>query len=178
MYEGVLAFWFEEIEPQKWWSVDPALDELLRQRYAELLQSAMQGELYEWRSSPQGRLAEIIVLDQFSRNIHRGTAKAFAQDPAALVLAQEAVAMRAHLQLSEVERVFLLLPYMHSESRLIHVQAEALFREFSPAENFQFELRHKVIVDRFGRYPHRNAVLGRASTPGELEFLTQPGSSF
>ena len=66
MYEGVLAFWFEEIEPQKWWSVDPALDELLRQRYAELLQSAMQGELYEWRSSPQGRLAEIIVLDQFS----------------------------------------------------------------------------------------------------------------
>jgi len=178
MYDDVLKFWFEEIEPQKWWSVDPALDELLRQRYAGLLQRAAQGELYEWRSSPKGRLAEIIVLDQFSRNIHRGTPRAYAQDPAALVLAQEAVAMRAHQRLSEIERVFLLIPYMHSESRLIHVQAEALFREFSPAENYQFELQHKAIIDRFGRYPHRNAVLGRASTAEELEFLTQPGSSF
>lgn len=178
MYDGVLTFWFEEIDPKQWWSVDPALDDLLRQRYAGLLQRAAQGELYEWRSSPQGRLAEIIVLDQFSRNIHRGTLRAYAQDPTALVLAQEAVSIQAHQQLGETECVFLLLPYMHSESRLIHVQAEALFREFSPAENYQFELRHKAIIDRFGHYPHRNIVLGRTSTAEEVEFLTQPGSSF
>lgn len=178
MYEGVLTFWFGEIDPRKWWSAEPAFDELLRLRYAGLLRRAAQGELYAWRSSPAGRLAEIIVLDQFSRNIHRNTSQAFSQDPVALVLAQEAVAAGAHQYLGETERTFMLMPYMHSESRVVHVQAEALFREFAPAGNHEFELRHKAIVDRFGRYPHRNEILGRASTPEEIEFLKQPGSRF
>ncbi len=138
----------------------------------------MRGELYAWRAEPRGRLAEIIVLDQFSRNLFRGSARAFDQDLAALALAQEAVSAGAHLELAPVQRVFLLLPYTHSESREIHVVAEQLFREFAPPENFDFELRHKAIVDRFGRYPHRNEALGRASTPEEIEFLRQPGSSF
>jgi uncharacterized protein (DUF924 family) len=177
MYESVLAFWFEEVQPQTWWSEDPAFDEQVRQRYLGLLHRATQGELYLWRSSPEGRLAEIIVLDQFSRNIHRNTPQAFAQDPIALVLAQEAVAAHAHKQLSPTERTFMLMPYMHSESRLVHVQAEELFQEFAPG-NHEFELRHTTIIDRFGHYPHRNQVLGRISTPEEIEFLRQPGSKF
>lgn len=178
MYRDVLTFWFEETPPNMWWKADPDFDAVIRQRYQALLQQAAMGELYEWRTQPRGRLAEIIVLDQFSRNIYRNTPRAFAQDPAALVLAQEAVAAGVPGMLAPVERSFLLLPYMHSESRAIHVQAEALYREFAPEDNYKFELRHKAIVDRFGRYPHRNAVLGRASTAEEMEFLQQPGSSF
>jgi uncharacterized protein (DUF924 family) len=176
--QTILRFWFEEAGPQAWWKPDPAFDGTIRARFAELYRRAIQGELVAWRGTADGRLAEIIVLDQFSRNLFRGSAGAFAQDLAALVLAQEAVAAGVHHGLDPVRRVFLLLPYMHSESRAIHVEAERLFREFTPAENFDFELRHKAIVDRFGRYPHRNAVLGRASTAEELEFLEQPGSSF
>lgn len=96
----------------------------------------------------------------------------------ALVLAQEAVAGGALLGLNEVERNFLLMPYMHSESKAIHAQAEVLFREFAPKGNYEFELKHKVIIDRFGRYPHRNNILGRQSTAEEIEFLKQPGSGF
>jgi uncharacterized protein (DUF924 family) len=178
MHEEILSFWFEEIDPESWWAGDPKFDALLRERYSAVLDRASQGELYTGRATGRGRLAEIIVLDQFSRNIHRDTPRAFAQDPMALALAQEAVAAGALQGLAPMERNFLLMPYMHSESRVIHVVADALFREYAPAENHEFELRHKVIVDRFGRYPHRNAILGRTSAPEEVEFLQQPGSSF
>lgn len=178
VFEGVLAFWFHELEPRSWWAVDSALDETIRVRFGMRLQQAIAGELWTWRTSARGRLAEVIVLDQFSRNVFRGTAQAFAQDPQALALAQEAVRDGALQALSDIERAFLLLPYMHSESRLIHADAEVLYERFAPRENYEFELRHKAIVDRFGRYPHRNAILGRASTAEELEFLQQPGSSF
>jgi uncharacterized protein (DUF924 family) len=178
MSAEVLEFWFKEIEPRNWWVVDPAFDELLRSRFAGLLQQAAAGELSAWRTSARGRLAEVIVLDQFSRNIFRGMPQAFAQDPQALALAQEAVAGGSLQELNEVERTFLLMPYMHSESRRVHVQAETLFKQFAPPENHGFELRHKAIIDRFGRYPHRNQVLGRASSDEEIEFLKQPGSSF
>jgi uncharacterized protein (DUF924 family) len=174
----VLDFWFAETEPKAWWTADPAFDERIRGRFAALHAQAAHGELHAWRATAQGRLAEVIVLDQFSRNLFRGSAQAFAQDLAALVLAQEAVAAGAHRGLEPMQRAFLLMPYMHSESREIHVAAEQLFREFTPAENHDFELRHKAIVDRFGRYPHRNAALGRLSTPEETEFLKQPGSAF
>lgn len=179
MHAGdVLRFWFEETTPAQWWKVDPAFDAAVRERFGALLEAAAAGECFAWRGTPHGRLAEVIVLDQFPRNIHRGTARAFACDPMALALAQEAVAAGALAALSPVERSFLLLPYMHSESRRIHVVAEGLYREHAPPENHDFELRHKAIIDRFGRYPHRNALLGRESTPEEREFLTQPGSRF
>jgi uncharacterized protein (DUF924 family) len=174
----VLGFWFEEIEPKAWWSADPELDERICVRFGRLLERAAAAELFAWRRSARGRLAEVIVLDQFTRNIHRGTRLAFAHDPLALALAQEAVAGGALHELLGVQRAFLLLPYMHSESGLIHAEAEGLFREFAPAENLDFELRHKAIIDRFGRYPHRNRILGRASTAEELAFLETPGSSF
>jgi uncharacterized protein (DUF924 family) len=176
--DAVLGFWFEEIEPRQWWAVDPEFDARVRSRFEGLLRQAAAAELHGWRASAHGRLAEIIVLDQYSRNVHRGTPRAFAQDAQALVLAQEAVAGGTPQVLSPVENTFLLLPYMHSESRIIHVEAEALFRRYAPPENLEFELRHKAIVDRFGRYPHRNRIVGRASSDEELAFLEQPGSSF
>jgi uncharacterized protein (DUF924 family) len=177
-YQPVLEFWFVETDPKAWWAVDPAFDERIHGRFAALHAQAAQGELFGWRTEPRGRLAEIIVLDQFSRNLFRGSARAFAQDLAALALAQEAVSAGALVTLQPVERAFLLLPYMHSESRAIHAEAERLYRAFAPPDNLDFELRHKAIVDRFGRYPHRNAALGRASTPDEIEFLKLPGSAF
>ena len=176
--EEILAFWFVETPPKAWWKPDPTFDETIRRRFTAVYERAILGELSAWRAEPKGRLAEILILDQFSRNLFRDSAHAFAQDLAALVLAQEAVAAKAHLALEPVQRAFLLLPYMHSESREVHRLAERLFREFAPPENYDFELRHKAIVDRFGRYPHRNATLGRVSTAEEIEFLKTPGSSF
>ena len=178
MYESVLQFWFKEITPAQWWKVDAEFDQLIMNRYSDLHARAIQSELFVWRESPRGRLAEIIVLDQFSRNIYRGNKLAFAADSLALALAQEAVAAKADFKLAEQERVFMYMPYMHSESKSIHEVAEHLFKENGPKSNYDFELRHKAIIDRFGRYPHRNVMLGRQSTEEELAFLVQPGSSF
>ena len=174
----VLDFWFRECTPKQWFASDPDFDATLGARFGDTVGRALRGELSAWRTTPHGRLAEVLVLDQFARNLGRGSAAAFAGDGMALVLAQEAVAGGALAALSPEERTFLLMPYMHSESPAVHVDAERLFREHAPAANHDYELRHKAIVDRFGRYPHRNAVLGRRSTPDELEFLQQPGSSF
>lgn len=178
MYEPVLRFWFEEVESGMWWVSNPDFDALIRRRFASLLEQAASGELDEWRSTPRGRLAEILVLDQFSRNIHRDAPLAFARDPVALVLSQEAIGAGVEGSLSPIERAFLYMPFMHSESRIIHERAEALFRANGLRESHEFELKHKAIIDRFGRYPHRNRILGRASTAEETEFLKQPGSSF
>ncbi len=178
MHQSVLTFWFHEITPAQWWKVDPDLDRLIFERFGDLHRRAVQAELFEWRLDPRGRLAEVIVLDQFSRNMYRGSRRAFESDVLALALAQEAVAAKADLALPEQERVFLYMPYMHSESTLIHDAAVRLFQEHTPKSNYDFELRHKAIIDRFGRYPRRNAMLGRASTSEELAFLAGPSSSF
>ena len=178
MHHSVLQFWFHEISPAQWWKVDPDFDRLVTERFSAIHSRALRSELFDWRADPRGRLAEIIVLDQFSRNMHRGSGLAFVADVLALALAQEAVACKADSALAADERVFLYMPYMHSESRLVHEVAERLFRENAPKSNHDFELRHKAIIDRFGRYPHRNAALGRESTAEELAFLAEPGSSF
>jgi uncharacterized protein (DUF924 family) len=178
MHETVLSFWFDELEPAQWWRADPALDEAIRARFDTTHRAAVAGELWAWRDKPAGRLAEVIVLDQFSRNLHRGTPLAFAADRMALALAQEAVRGGADRALPPVQRAFLYLPYMHSESALVHQEAERLFRAHAPEDNLKAELQHKAIIDRFGRYPHRNAILGRASTEEELAFLQLPGSRF
>ena len=175
---AVLQFWFDETTPKQWFAVDAGFDALVTERFGGLLQAAAHCELADWRGSARGRLAEIIVLDQFSRNIHRGTPLAFACDPMALALAQEAVRAGADRALPVERRAFLYMPYMHSESARIHQDAERLFRTQAPQANHQAELQHKAIIDRFGRYPHRNAILGRTSSAEELAFLQQPGSSF
>ena len=167
MHESVFQFWFHEISPPQWWKVDAEFDRHIVDRFSNLHDQAVRCELFEWRASPAGRLAEVIVLDQFSRNMYRGDKGAFAADTLALALAQEAVAAKADVALSADRRVFMYMPYMHSESRLIHGVAESLFRQNAPADNYEFELRHKAIIDRFGRYPHRNAILGRQSTDEE-----------
>jgi uncharacterized protein (DUF924 family) len=177
-YKDIITFWFNELNPKQWWKVDNELDQLIKQRFEKVLNQASLGELFHWRIDSHGRLAEIIILDQFSRNIYRNTAQAFTQDPLALVLAQEAVTIESYRDLSPTETSFLLMPYMHSESKIIHEEAEKLFKLYAPENNYEFELKHKVIVDRFGRYPHRNEILGRESTQEEIEFLKQPGSSF
>ena len=176
--EAVLRFWFVELEPRDWWRKDPELDQRIASRFGALLETAAAGALVEWRTTPRGRLAEIIVLDQFSRNIHRGSAEAFANDALALRLAEEAVATGAALELPVEERRFFYMPYMHSESAAVHETAMRLFATPGLEKNLDFERRHKAVIDRFGRFPHRNALLGRESTAEEIEFLKQPGSSF
>lgn len=174
----VLAFWFEELDSAQRFAKNTALDALMRERFGAALQAAARGELFGWRSSASGRLAEIVLLDQFSRNIFRDTAQAFAQDIQALTLAQELVARGMDAALPVAQRAFAYMPYMHSESLVVHEQALALFSQPGLESSLNYELKHQAIIERFGRYPHRNAILGRHSTAQELEFLSQPGSSF
>lgn len=177
-YCDVIRFWFEELQPAQWWKKDPEFDRQLGLRFGALHRMACLCELEHWRDSAAGRLAEIIVLDQFSRNIYRDQPQSFMQDGMALALAQEAVRCGDDLKLPPQQRIFLYMPYMHSESPAVHERALALFETLGIEENLHFELRHKEIIDRFGRYPHRNAVLGRESTEAERLFLAQPGSGF
>nr|WP_315489587.1 DUF924 family protein [uncultured Rhodoferax sp.] len=174
----ILHFWFEELTAKQHFVKDAALDETIRARFGDALEAAARCELFAWRASVAGRVAEIIVLDQFSRNVYRDTPRAFAQDALALVLAQELVASGQDRSLPEAQRVFAYMPNMHSESALVHTQAVELFTQLGNERNLDFEMRHKAIIDRFGRYPHRNAILGRASSAEELAFLSEPGSSF
>lgn len=179
MHREVLAFWFEEIEPAQWWKKDEDFDALLAERFSGLHKRARRCELYEWRQTAAGRLAEIIILDQFSRNMFRGTPRAFASDAMSLTLSQEAIACGAdQLLQTATQRTFLYMPFMHSESLKIHELAVELYRKNGIGDNLDFELRHKAIIERFGRYPHRNDILGRESTAEEIKFLSEPGSSF
>ncbi|WP_180078535.1 DUF924 family protein [Acinetobacter sp. YH12251] len=177
-YQDILEFWFNPENQPNWFAKSNNFDVLIEKKFKDIHQAASQAELWQWRTTAEGRLAEIIVLDQFSRNLFRDSGLAFAQDALALALAQEAIAQGLDLQLSLEQRSFLYMPFMHSESTKIHQSALKLFEQLGNPINLEFEKKHKVIIDRFGRYPHRNAVLGRTSTAEELEFLTQPNSSF
>lgn len=178
MHQEILKFWFEDTEPAQWWKKDENFDRIIIERFSELHRRATRCELFEWRKDARGRLAEIIVLDQFSRNMFRGSPLSFAHDALALALSHEAVSAGADRTLNPVEQSFLYMPFMHSESVKIHEVAVELFRKNGIQSNLDFELKHKAIIERFGRYPHRNAILGRESTQEEIEFLKQPGSSF
>ncbi len=178
MAHTVLDFWFKEIDAKQWWTKSAEFDQLIASRFGSLHAAAARCELHPWRETPQGRLAEIIVLDQFSRNMYRDQPQAFACDALALALAQTAVAMQADAALEILQRAFVYMLYMHSESPLIHGTAQALFSQAGLESSLASEQHHKAILDRFGRYPHRNAILGRPSTTEELEFLAGPGSSF
>lgn len=177
-YNEILSFWFEEIPSEKWWVKDEEFDLTIKSKFGLVHTSAAKAELYTWRSHPRGRLAEIIVLDQFSRNLFRGGPKAFENDSMSLALSQEAIRQGAHEALAGSQRAFLYMPFMHSESLLIQRKSLELFSEKGLEENYDFAKRHFEIIERFGRYPHRNKILGRTSTKEELEFLTTPNSSF
>lgn len=176
--QTILDFWFTELTPKHHFAKDAGLDDTIRTRFGANLQAAARCELFAWRNTPEGRLAEILVLDQFSRNVYRDTPRAFAQDALALALAQELVASGQDRSLPLAKRSFAYMPYMHSESALVHGQAVLLFDQPGMEDTLRFERAHQTIIDRFGRYPHRNALLGRESTPEELAFLREPGSGF
>lgn len=177
-YQDILDFWFSPETQPNWFAKSDQFDQSLKEKFGDILEQASRAELWSWRKNADGRLAEILVLDQFSRNIFRDTPGAFAQDSLALALAQEAISQDLDKQLSPEQRSFLYMPFMHSESKLIHEFALKLFQRLGNPENLEYEIKHKIIIDRFGRYPHRNQILGRESTEEELSFLTQPDSSF
>lgn len=169
----ILSFWFSETSRPKWFANEPSFDGVVSARYGAVLQAAKRGELFQWRETIRGRLAEIIVLDQFSRNIHRGTATAFESDAQALVLAQEAVRDATRFELKPDEKAFLYMPFMHSESPVIHEEGVRLFSEVGLEQHLAYEEEHRRVIQRFGRYPHRNAMLERASTAAEDLYLAQ-----
>jgi uncharacterized protein (DUF924 family) len=195
--EGILHFWFGD-DPadaanspecaRLWWSKQPAVDALMRERFGPLLPQVAAGSLDSWASDPTGRLALILLADQFSRNIHRGSPQAFALDPMARRLALEGFAIGAFEGLLPIQRLFATMPLEHSEALVDQDRCVSLVRslrdEVSPTERGTFDSfvdfaeRHRDVIRRFGRFPHRNAVLGRTSTPEEAAFLQTPGSSF
>lgn len=176
--QNILNFWFKELTPKDHFSKNDELDKEIQTRFLEIHKKIIAGETYSWRDTIEGRLAEIIVLDQFSRNIYREKKDSFAYDSLALILAQEAIKQSDLNQLSIQEKAFLYMPYMHSESDLIHEQAQKLFSEPGLEMYLDFENRHHDIIKKFGRYPHRNEILNRKSTPEEIIFLDGPNSSF
>lgn len=195
--EDILNFWFGELnelgcaspnQRQLWWSKSEEIDSTIRAQFLADYESIVSGDREAWRNTARGALAYIITLDQFSRNMFRGTPKMFAADPLAREVCCEGLDAGFDRELGFDERVFFYLPLEHSEAHLDHEKCHELFTGLcdeapeelkKDAENYlDFAKRHRVIIDRFGRYPHRNETLGRASTPEELEFLKEPGSAF
>jgi len=172
--DDVLEEWFRD--PERWWKQDAAFDDRLRETFGKDVEAGIRGELDHWASTPRGALALVILLDQMVRNIHRGTRHMYAGDQKALATCLEVIARGQDLPLSDVERQFLYMPLMHSEDRALQERSLEKFRELGASVDFAEH--HAEIVLRFGRFPHRNALLGRESTAEEIEFLAQPGSSF
>ena len=176
--DEVLRFWFEELTPDDWFGGGDAVDERIRERFLALHESLRERVPESWRATPRGMLAAVIALDQFPRNLYRGDPRAFAADPAALALATEAIERGLDRAMSVDERKFLYLPFEHSEDPAVQARSVELFAALQNEDTLGYALRHKEIIDRFGRFPHRNEVLGRESTPEEIEFLKEPDSSF
>ncbi len=190
--KAILTFWFGEPgsddasyqkRRQLWFSKKPEFDQEVRARFLSDYQQAAAGGFGEWQQSPQGCLALILLLDQFPRNLFRRSPQAFATDPQALAVAKEAIAHSFDMQLEPIQRIFVYLPFEHSENLNHQIQSVNLFRQLH-AQHPEFEdvldyaIRHLKVIERFGRFPHRNLILGREHLPAEAEFLTQPGSSF
>lgn len=176
--QNVIEFWFLELQPQQWWVKDPDVDSEIAERFSTIHFRAGRGELWNWRASTEGRLAEIIVLDQFSRNLYRDDYRAYSSDALALGLSQEALSLGIANDMP-IERVtFLYMPFMHSESLVIQKRSLELHSSPGLENRFPWAVRHHEIIERFGRFPHRNTSMNRESTEAEKEFLLQPGSSF
>jgi len=195
----ILRFWFGNLKEDEipsddqrksWWVKDPEYDERIKDNFGNDLKMAINGELDDWRTGPEGSLALIILLDQFSRNIYRDTSKAFSQDEKAIQICLGGIEKDFDKKLHPVQRIFFYIPLMHSED--IEMQEKSLkyfsglAEEYKEPESiadvvsnsYEFAVKHYDIIKRFGRYPHRNEILGRESTPEEIEFLKEPGSSF
>lgn len=172
---SVLDFWFVEHGKDDWFAGAAQFDALLAERFADLHPRVARGEAWTWRATPEGRLAEIIVLDQFSRQLHRGKAQAFAQDKMALVLAQEALALGADKNVERDWAPFFYLPFMHAESLVIQDEGIKLYEAHGDAEQLDYMRKHRETIARFGRFPFRNAALGRQSTAEETAYMADAG---
>ncbi|HEY9163174.1 MAG TPA: DUF924 family protein [Magnetovibrio sp.] len=175
---SVLDFWFTETQPRQWFVKDAAFDAEIVRRFAGLHARAIAGDLSSWETHADGALALVIVLDQFSRNMFRDTQQAFAQDIQALAIAKRAIERGFDHQVDELRRSFFYLPFEHSEALCEQERAIALFEAMGNKELLEWAQKHKIIIERFGRFPHRNKVLGRVSSDEERDFLSQDGSSF
>jgi uncharacterized protein (DUF924 family) len=176
--DAILRYWFEELSPKNWFKVDEARDAEIERRFRRTYEELTAGVPQSWLAEPEGYLAAILVLDQFPRNMFRGTPRAFATDDVALTLAKRAIAQGKDMLVPPERRAFIYLPFQHAEDEADQARSVELFTALGNQLNLDFALRHKEIIDRFGRFPHRNKILGRKSTDKEQEFLKQPGSSF
>jgi uncharacterized protein (DUF924 family) len=174
----VLRFWFQDLDPKAWFTRSEDTDARTRRRFSLLPADLCTVDPRLLATSAKGALAAVIVLDQFPRNMHRGTAEAFAYDDQALMVAQRAIGLGLDRLLRRDERLFLYLPFEHSENARMQARSVELMARLGNSGWHQYALAHKEIIDRFGRFPHRNVALGRASTPDELAFLQTSGSSF
>lgn len=181
----VLEFWFADgadTQRKAWFVKDAAFDALLREHFADWLRAARDGALDDWAATPEGALALIILLDQVTRNIFRGSAEGFAGDARALRLARALVDASEDQRLTPTQRIFAYLPFEHSEEMADQDRCVALFQAMTQVPGMEtvidFAHRHRAVIARFGRFPHRNATLGRVSTPEEVAYLAQPGAGF
>jgi len=176
--EEVLTFWFDEISPEQWFKKDEHFDAMLAERAGTTVGKALNGQIDSWTETPDGAVGLVILLNQFTRNIFRDTPKAFSGDEMALVVSLKSVDSDWFDKLPSMQKYFLLMPMMHCEDIQIQDNSIALFAVHTNELAQKYAVKHRNIVERFGRFPHRNAILGRPSTKEELEFLAQPGSSF
>lgn len=176
--DTVLDFWFQELTPQQHFMKDEKVDNVIKNRYGYLIDEIKSGKHDNYKKTPLGNLTLIIVLDQFSRNIYRGSSLSFAQDDLALKLSKEGIARGDLEEMPSMQhKAFLCMPYMHSETLQDQNDSVELFSKISEL-NHEFAIKHQVIIEKFGRFPHRNEILNRFSSPEEIQFLTQENSSF
>ena len=176
--EEILNFWFKECKPEQWFKKNEDFDQMIENRFSIAIENAIAGNLGNWEESETGCLALIILLDQFTRNVFRDTPHAFAGDKRALALSQ-LCCDKDYLTNPDVQRrQFMLMPMMHSENLAVQDAALPLFKKYASGKDYEYAEKHRYFIARFGRFPHRNVILGRKSTNEELEFLKQPGSSF
>jgi uncharacterized protein (DUF924 family) len=178
--QSVIDFWFNEISPKQWWTKSNEFDQLIRQRFQFVYEESRNGKYLDWLNTAQSCLARIIVLDQFPRNMFREKPESFRTDALALAAANHAVSSGFDSGMPSIHKAFLYMPFMHSEALDDQAKAIELFTSAGSelTENLKSSHRHKAIIEQFGRFPHRNQILGRTSSEAEIAFLKQPGSRF
>ncbi|MET0668310.1 MAG: DUF924 family protein [Methyloceanibacter sp.] len=175
---AIVKYQFGTLKPKDWYRRDEMIDKKITARFGHTYEQLKSGVPGSWLGSPEGFLAAILVLDQFPRNMFRDDPRAFVTDPAALALAKQAIAEGQDMKLPPERRAFIYMPFQHSEDAADQARSIELFTKLGNPLNLDFALRHQAIIERFGRFPHRNEVLGRKSTEEERAFLQEPGSSF
>lgn len=175
---AILRFWFDELPADKRFAKDDAVDAECARRFGAVRDAILASGAADWRGDPDTLLAAVIALDQFSRNIHRGSAQAFAADSLALSLSREAIGHGWDGAMNAEHRQFLYMPFMHSENPGMQAESVALFTSLGDADQLSYAEGHRDLIDRFGRFPHRNSALGRRDTEEERAWLKQPGAGY